>query len=412
MNESYIQKLFASRIGGENFGKDTAIYKFEKIKRAKREAKKNHPDTELIDMGVGEPDMPAFKGVVDVLAEEAPKKENRFYSDNGIAELKDAVSKYMDKVYGVKGIDSEKEVNHSIGSKPALAMLPLTLINHGDATITTSPGYPVLGTHTKYLGGEVYSIKLTKENDFLPDLKSIPADIAKRAKILLLNYPNNPTGKNATVEFYKEAIDFARKNNIVLVQDAAYAALVYGGKKPLSILSIDGAKEVAIEVHSFSKAFNMTGWRLAFIVGNSLMVNAFATVKDNCDSGQFIAIQKAGIHALNHPEYTEQTRDKYERRLKKMVEILKKNGFDASMPDGSFYLYVASPKGTKSGMKFENAEEFSQFMIKELLISTVPWDDAGHFVRFCAAFEAKDENDETRVLLEIDRRISSCEFVF
>lgn len=408
--ESYIQNLFAERIGGAKFGKDTTIYKFEKIKRAKREAAKAHPDIPLIDLGVGEPDEGAFPGTVKALTEEAPKRENRYYSDNGIPDFKEAAARYMKHVYGVD-IDPVTEVNHSIGSKPALAMLPLTLINPGDVAILTVPGYPVLGTHTKYLGGEVYNLPLKRENGYLPDLDSVPADIAKRAKVLLINYPNNPTGANATVEFYKKAIDFAKKNSLVIVQDAAYAALTFTGK-PFSFLSVPGAKDVGIEIHSLSKAFNMTGWRLAFVCGNPLLVNAFATVKDNIDSGQFIAIQKAGIYALEHIDMTEAIVAKYKRRMEKLVALLSKLGFKASMPDGTFYLYVEAPKGTASGRTFATGEDFSQYLIREKLISSVPWDDVGHFIRFTVTFQADGEKDEARILAEIEKRLSDEKFVF
>ena len=179
----------------------------------------------------------------------------------------------------------------------------------------TVPGYPVLGSQAKGLGGEVYNLPLKAENNFLPNLDSIPEDILKRAKILVLNYPNNPTGACATQDFFKKVVDFAKKNNIIVVQDAAYAALVYG-QKPLSFLSIDGAKRCGVEVHSLSKAYNMTGWRLAFITGNPLIIKGFATVKDNNDSGQFKAIQKAGVVALDNPSITEEIKAKYEEDLK------------------------------------------------------------------------------------------------
>ncbi|MBP2143056.1 LL-diaminopimelate aminotransferase [Methanococcus voltae] len=414
--ESYIQNLFADRIGGNNFGKEDVIYKFEKIKRAKNEAKKKYPNVELIDMGVGEPDEMADAKVIETLYEEAKKPENRGYSDNGTQALKDEIPVYMEKVFGVTGINPETEVIHSIGSKPALAYITSVFINPGDVTLMTTPGYPVTATHTKWYGGEVYNLELKEENGFLPDLKSIPEDIKQKAKILYINYPNNPTGAQATVEFYKEAIEFAKENNILIVQDAAYAALTYG-EKPLSFLSVEGAKDVGVEIHSFSKAYNMTGWRLAFVVGNELIVRGFAAVKDNYDSGQFIPIQKAGIYCLRHPEITEATRAKYERRLQKMVKMLKELGFNAQMPGGTFYLYVKAPIGTKDGAKFENAEEFSQYLIKEKLISTVPWDDVGSYIRMAACFDAfKDgklsETKEDEILNEVKRRLSDVEFVF
>jgi LL-diaminopimelate aminotransferase len=408
---SYIQNLFAQRIGGEKFGKEDKIYKFEKIKRAKREAVKNNPGVKLIDLGVGEPDEKAFDVVIDRLRVEAGKPENRGYADNGIYEFKEAAAGYMENVYGVKGLDPEKEIIHSIGSKPALAMLPSAFINPGDLVLMTVPGYPVLGTHTSWYGGEIFELPLKKKNRFLPDLNSVPKDIREKAKILLLNYPNNPTGVNANNTFYGEVVEFAKKNNIVVIQDAAYAALTYS-EKPKSFLSVPGARDVGIEIHSLSKAYNMTGWRLAFLAGNELIIKAFANVKDNYDSGQFIAIQKAGITALENPDLTEKIAKKYERRLRALVDLLNARGFDAQMPDATFYLYVEIPKGIKGGRRFKDAEDFSQFLILEKLISSVPWDDVGSFVRFSATFEAKDIKEEENILQEINKRFGDIEFEF
>lgn len=410
--ETYIQQNFANRIGGANYGKDTAIYKFEKIKRAKAVAKQEHPGTELIDMGVGEPDEMADAGIVAKLAEEAGKRENRGYADNGIPEFKEAAVRYLKNVFGVEGIDAATEVLHSIGSKPALAMLPSCFINPGDITIMTVPGYPVLGTHTKYLGGEVYNVELKKENGFLPDLSSIPEDIARRAKLLYLNYPNNPTGASATVEFFAEVVEWARKYGVVVVHDAPYAALTYDGLKPLSFLSVPGAKDVGVELHSLSKSYNMTGWRIGFIAGNPLVVKAFGDVKDNNDSGQFIAIQKAAAYGLDNPQITEKIAEKYSRRHNMLVDVLNELGFTAEKPKGSFFLYVEAPKGVKGGRRFESGEDFSQYLIREKLISTVPWDDAGHFVRFSVTFIADGEEEEKRVISEIRRRLSDVEFEF
>ena len=410
-NSDFIQQLFAERLGGNSFGKDTKIYKFEKIKRAKRAAMEANPSKELFDLGVGEPDEMAFPEVIKTLQLEAEKAENRGYTDNGIQEFKDAAVKYMDEVFGVKGLDPDKHVNHTIGSKPGLAMLPSIFINPGDITLMTVPGYPVMGTHTQYLGGEVVNLPLTKDNKFLPDLKSIKPDIAKKAKLLYLNYPNNPTGANATLDFYKEVIKFAKKYNIVVVQDAAYAALNYEGKL-LSFLSIPGAMDVGVELHSLSKSYNMTGWRIAFVVGNELIVKGVSHVKDNIDSGQFAAIQKAGVHALEHPDITEKILEKYRRRLSALVEALNSVGFQATMPGGSFFLYVEAPKGIKNGQRFETGEEFSQYLIKEMMISTVPWDDVGNFTRFSATFAANGPEEEIRIINEIKNRLSSVEFEF
>ncbi|MEM9227059.1 MAG: LL-diaminopimelate aminotransferase [Verrucomicrobiota bacterium] len=413
MSDPYIQQLFAERIGGDQYGKSTAIYKFEKIKRAKAAAREAQPDTELIDMGVGEPDEMADPKVIDALCVEASKPENRGYADNGGPEFKEAAARYMQAVFGVE-IDPVTEVVHAIGSKSALRILPLCFINPGDVAIMTTPGYPVLGSHTKYLGGEVYNCPLTAENNFLPDLDAIPAEVVKRAKVMVLNYPNNPTGAAATADFFQKAIAFAQANDLILVQDAAYASLIFEGRA-LSLLQFPGGKDVAVELHSLSKSFNMTGWRISWVCGNPLIVKAFADMKDNCDSGQFLGIQKAAAVALDNPGITERISAKYSRRMDLLVEVLKEAGFDAAKPQGSFFLYTAAPKSAqKEGhtVNFDSGEAFSQFLIKELLISTVPWDDAGNFVRFSVTFEAGDEADEQRVIGEIQARLSRYRFSF
>lgn len=411
LTDNYIQNIFADRLGGDQFGKDTKIYKFEKIKRAKRAAMEANPGKELFDLGVGEPDEMADAGVVKTLQIESGKPENRGYTDNGIDEFKSAAVEYMETTFGVKGLDPTKHVNHTIGSKPCLAMLPSIFINPGDVTLMTIPGYPVMGTHTQFLGGKVVNLELKEENNFLPDLKSIDAETAKKAKLLYLNYPNNPTGANATREFYEEVVEFAKANNIVVVQDAAYATLTYN-TKPTSFLSVPGAMDVGVELHSHSKAYNMTGWRIAFIVGNELVVKGLAHVKDNIDSGQFAAIQKAGIYALEHPGITAHIVAKYQRRLTMLVDALNAAGFNAKMPGGSFFLFVKAPKGIAGGQRFANAEEFSQYLITEHLISTVPWDDVGNFVRFSATFVAKGQAEETSLMAEIKKRLSSVTFEF
>lgn len=405
-----MENMISERLGGKMFGKDTTIYKFEKIKRAKKAAVAANPNIELIDMGVGEPDEMADISVVETLCTEARKRENRFYSDNGIDEFKNAAAKYMKKRFGVE-LNPETEINHSIGSKPALAFVPFCLINPGDVALMTVPGYPVSGTITKYLGGEVYNLKLTKENDFLPDLDSIPGDILKRAKFLYLNYPNNPTGALAPVSFYEKVVAFAKANNIVVIADAAYIELTYGEEQP-SFLSIPGAKEVGIEIHSLSKSYNMTGWRMAFVCGNEHLVKAFATVKDNNDSGQFIPIQKAAAFALENTELIKRIQEKYSRRLKALAGVLRKHGFFVNEPKGTFYLYFEIPKGTEAGKKFESGEQFCDYMIREKYISSVPWDDAGNFLRFTVTFIADTLEEEERIINEIDRRLGEDKFIF
>ncbi len=315
MSDPYFQSLFAERIGGINYGKGTEIYKFEKIKRAKRKALAEHPERKLIDFGIGENDEMAPPAVREVMAAEINKPENRGYADNGITAYKEAVARFMKRNFNVD-LDPATEVNHCIGSKTALAMIPAAFINPGDVTLMTVPGYPVAGTHTKYYGGDVHRLPLLAENNFLPDLDGIPDDIKKRAKLLVLCYPNSPTGKTATVEFYKKAIEFAKKHNVVIVQDAAHIMLSYDSK-PLSFLSVPGAKDVGVEVHSMSKGFHMIGWRLGWVCGNELIVRAISDVKDNSDSGQFMAIQKAGAAALDNEAIPTQVRAEVRTPLEK-----------------------------------------------------------------------------------------------
>ncbi|MDQ0216122.1 LL-diaminopimelate aminotransferase [Oikeobacillus pervagus] len=408
----YIQKLFADRIGGEQFGLTNEVYKFEKIKRVKREAIRQNPHIEFIDLGVGEPDEMADQAVVRKLADEAMKRENRFYADNGIPDFKQAAATYMQNVFGVDHLNPETEINHVIGSKSALAMLPAAFINPFDITLMPTPCYPILATHTKYYGGEVVYLPLLEENGFLPQLDLLSEGVLKKTKLLYLNYPNNPTGATATREFFEEVVQFAKKNELIVVHDAAYAALVFDGERPLSFLSIPGAKEVGVELHSLSKSFNMTGWRIGFIAGNEKLVKAFATVKDNMDSGQFIAIQKAAAYALHHPEMTEKIAEKYSRRHHLLAEALRECGFQAKKPKGSFFLYTKVPKAIAGGPIFQTAEEFSQYLLREHLISSVPWDETGHEVRFSVTFQANGEEEERRVIGEIKARLKKVPFIF
>ncbi|MDD5521473.1 MAG: LL-diaminopimelate aminotransferase [Kiritimatiellae bacterium] len=399
------QKLFAERIGGEKFGTINEIYKFEKIKRAKAEARVRHPGMELLDFGVGEPDQMAPPPIRKALKKAIDQPGNRGYADNGIRDFKIAAADYMRKFFGVKDLDPDTEINHSIGSKPALAMLPACFINPGDVALVTIPGYPVMATHTVYFGGKVVKLPLLKENGFYPDLDKIPEDILRETKLFYINYPNNPTGAAPSETFFDKLIALAEKNNILIVQDAAYATLVYG-RSPLSILSRPGGKETAIELHSMSKSYNMTGWRLGFVAGHRRVIQAYAEVKDNIDSGQFKAIQIAACAGIADKKLSDNIKKHYEKRLKKLVSALKKAGFDARMPGGTFYLYVPAPKGA-GNIAFKNAEEASQFLIRNQMVSTVPWDDAGSYLRFSATFESKNEKDDDRVIRELLHRLET-----
>jgi len=403
MTDPYFQQLFAQRIGGAQYGKGTAIYKFEKIKRAKRKALADHPERTLIDFGIGENDAMAAEPVRRAMAAEIDKPENRGYADNGILEFKEAVARFMARQFDVT-LDPATEINHGIGSKPALAMLPAVFIDPGDVTLMTVPGYPVAGTHTRYYGGEVYPLPLLAQNDFFPDLDSIPTDVRRRAKLLVINYPNSPTGKMATRDFFARVVEFAKQNDVVVVQDAAHIMLSFDGE-PLSFLQIPGARDVGVEIHSLSKGWDMIGWRIGWVCGHERIVRAYADVKDNSDSGQFIAVQKAAVVALDDPEIPRATRRKYRRRLTKLVDTLRSCGFDCRMPGGSYFLYTPNPKGIDGGPAFDTAEAASQYLITEQSICTVPWDDAGAYLRFSVTYEAADEAAEDALMAETKSRL-------
>ncbi len=405
-NDPYIQSLFAERIGGAKYGKGTEIYKFEKIKRAKRKALADHPERQLLDFGIGENDSMAPESVRQVMQQEINRLENRGYADNGVAEFKQAAARFMQRNFGVE-LDPAKQINHCIGSKPAYAMLPACFINPGDITMMTVPGYPVAGTHTRYYGGDVYKLPLLAEYNFLPDLDAIPDDIYRRTKLMILNYPNSPTGGTATAEFFEKVVELAKEKEFVVVNDAAHIMLTFDGK-PRSFLETPGAMDVGIEVHSMSKGYDMIGWRMGFVAGNPLVVQAFADVKDNSDSGQFIATQKAAAAALDDDSIPTAIRAKYRRRMEKLVAVLNDAGFEASMPGGTYFLYTKTPTATASGEKFPAAEDATRFLIEELGIVTVPWDDAGSFLRFSVTYMAENEAVEDALMAETAKRLAGA----
>ena len=410
MSDPYFQKLFADRIGGAGYGKGTEIYKFEKIKRAKRKALADHPDRPIVDFGIGENDSMAPESIRRRMAEEINKPANRGYMDNGNAAFKESAARFMQRTFGVE-LDPVTQVNHSIGSKPALAMLPACFINPGDITLMTVPGYPVAGTHTKYYGGSVFRLPLLAENDFFPDFSNVAPDVWSRTKLLVLNYPNSPTGKTATPEFYAHVIDLAKKHEFIVVQDAAHSLLSYD-RPPLSFLSIPGGMDVGVEVYSLSKGYDMIGWRIGWVCGHERIVRAFADVKDNSDSGQFGAIQNAAAAALDDETIPQQIRSKYRRRLEKLVATLSRCGFQCKMPGGTYFLYTRAPTGLADGTKFETAEAASQYLITQQSIVTVPWDDAGAFLRFSVTYEAENEVAEDDLMSAAEQRLKHCQFVF
>ena len=410
VQEPYFQELFAERIGGLSYGKGNEIYKFEKIKRAKRKALADYPDRVLLDFGIGENDSMADSKVRHQMSIEINRPENRGYMDNGPGEFKEAVSRFMKRDFQVD-LDATTQINHCIGSKTALSMLPACFINPGDITMMTVPGYPVAGTHTKYYGGTVYRLPLLAENSFFPDFSQVTEETWERTKMVVVNYPNSPTGQVATQKFYSEMVELAHKHKFIVVQDAAHILLTFRGK-PLSFLQTPGAMDVGVEVHSMSKGFDMIGWRIGWVCGNTKIVQAFSDVKDNCDSGQFGAVQRAAITGLDSPEIPQRINAKYRRRLEKLVTCLRSCGFTCEVPGGSYFLYTKAPKGIQGGPQFANAEEASQYFITEHSMVTVPWDDAGSFLRFSVTYEADNEASEDALMTETLRRIGSLSLVF
>ncbi len=400
--DPWFQPLFADRVGGAAYGKGTAIYKFEAIKRAKRQAVADRPDVPLLDFGIGENDDRAAAPVRERMKLELDRVENRGYADNGIAPFKEAAAAFMRRQFGVT-LDPVTEVCHGIGTKPIYAVLPATLVNPGDVTLMTVPGYPVAGTWTRYFGGEVHRLPLTADRGYLPDLDAVPGDVTRRAKLLVLNYPNSPTGAVATVEFYKRVVEFAHRHQVVVVNDAAHVLLTFRGE-PLSFLQVDGAKEVGVEVHSMSKGFDMIGWRMGWVCGHPKLIQAYADVKDNLDSGQFMATQLAAAEALGRPEIPERIRTKYRRRLEKLVVALRQVGFRCEMPGGSYFLYTPAPVAA-GDRAFATAEDASQFLIREQSVCCVPWDDAGRCLRFAVTYQASDEAAEDALMGETVTRL-------
>ena len=300
----------------------------------------------MISFGIGDPDQPTAPKMVQTLLEEAPKREHHGYPPyEGLYSFRKAVADYYGRRFDV-ALDPESEVLTAIGSKEAISHLVWAYIEEGDVALVPDPAYPVYSTQTRLAGGEVVTLPLRKDSGFLPDLEAVPEEAKRRAKLLFVNYPNNPTGAKADLAFFEEAVRFARENDILLVSDAAYVEMSFSGHAP-SVLEVPGAKDVAVEFYSLSKPFNMTGWRLAAMVGQRDAVKALGILKSNTDSGQFAAIQKAGEMALTYqPEaFIRLMNGLYIYRRDLLVEGLRKAGWDVPRPDATFYVWAEAPGG-------------------------------------------------------------------
>ncbi len=302
-------------------------------------AKKEKEGVRVIDFGVGDPDLPTPKHVVEEMQRAVEKVDNQKYpSYAGKIEFREAVSEFYRRR---KGVDVEPEkIIALIGSKEGIAHLPLAFVEEGDYVLYTEPGYPVYHSSAVFAGGIPYELPLKEEKDFLPDLDSIPDDVARKAKIMFLNYPNNPTTAVAEMDFIKEAVDFCIDNKIILAHDAAYSEIAFN-YRPRSFLEYDRAFECVIEFGSLSKTYNMTGWRIAYALGNEEAVDGLLKVKTNVDSGVFNAIQDAAIAALNGDDSViEQNNEVYKERRDTLVDGLEKLGFDVERPKATFYVWL------------------------------------------------------------------------
>jgi len=372
-------------------------YLFAEIDRRKREALSHGVD--LIDLGIGDPDIPTPPVIVEKLMESASKPVNhRYPNSSGMAEFRAAVANWYKARFDVN-LDPTKEVVSLIGSKEGIGNMAVAFVDPGDVVLVASPCYPVYHIGTAFNGGKNYFLPLKKENAFLPDLEAIPAEIARQAKLLWINYPNNPTAAVADKAFFERVVEFANKYNVIVCHDAAYTEMGYDGYRPMSFLQVEGARDVGIEFHSLSKTFNMTGWRIGMAVGNPELVTGLAQAKSNLDSGIFQAIQEAGIEALRlGDQIVEPSRKIYQERRDVLVEGLRAVGLDCEKPRATFYVWVSCPKGLSSAA-------FTTKLLEEAGVVTTPgngFGDAGEgYVRFTVCVD----KERLREVAERIRRV-------
>jgi len=325
-------------------------YLFLEIDKAKRIARAEGRD--IIDLGVGDPDQSTPKHIIEALCQASRDPSTHHYAlDQGMPALRRSIEGWYKRRFNVN-LDPESEILPLIGSKEGIAHFPLAFLNTGDYSLVPDPCYPPYKGGTILAGGKPYLMGLLESNSFLPDLKKIPLSIRNKAKLIYINYPNNPTGATAEKDFYREVVKFARKNKIIVVSDLAYSEMAYDGYRPSSFLEVEGARDIAIEFHSLSKTYNMTGWRIGWACGNADLVAALAKVKSNIDSGIFSAIQLAGIAALEGPqEYLSQMCNLYRERRDVLINGLKSLGWQAQAPKATFYVWVKIP-GKTGSIKF------------------------------------------------------------
>lgn len=344
-------------------------YLFAEIDRKIGEAKAK--GFNIISLGIGDPDTPTIEDVVAEMHKAIDDSKNHDYPPyNGTKDFREASCKWMKERFGVE-LDADKEMLANIGSKEAIAHVFFALVDEGDYTLVPDPGYPVYKNATIFAGGTPYSMPLSTENHFLPDFDKIPKEIAKKSKLMFLNYPNNPTGAVCDLDFFKKAVDFCKKYDILLCHDQAYCEMTYDGYVAPSVLQVEGAKDIAIEFFSHSKSYNMTGWRVGFVCGNAEAITALGTIKNNIDSGVFKAIQQAAIAAYNIPkERIQKLNNMYKERKEVMEQGLRELGWNIETSKATFYLWVPVPKGFTS-------EEFVTAMLEKAHIVVPPGNGYG-----------------------------------
>ncbi|MBI9074851.1 MAG: LL-diaminopimelate aminotransferase [Desulfatibacillum sp.] len=321
-------------------------YLFAEIDRKKEEVRAKGVD--IIDLGVGDPDLPTPDHIIQALNEAAKDpRYHRYPSYSGMGAFNKAVARFYQKRFGVSL--ELNEIITLIGSKEGIAHIPLAYINPGDVALVPSPAYPVYQVGVEFCGGTCHIMPLTKENSFLPDLDAIPEDVASKAKLMFINYPNNPTAATADKAFFQKVVAFAKKYKIIVCHDLAYSEMSFDGYSPMSFMEVEGAKDVGIEFHSLSKTYNMTGWRLGFAVGNAEVIGALGKVKSNIDSGAFDAVQMAGIEALDGDQQCVADNSKiYQERRDILMEGFASLGLKCTPPKATFYMWVEVPKGYTS----------------------------------------------------------------
>ncbi|MBX3318478.1 MAG: LL-diaminopimelate aminotransferase [Nitrospira sp.] len=344
-------------------------YLFAAIDKMKQEAIARGVD--IINLGIGDPDLPTPKPIIESLAKAAQDpKHHQYPSYEGMLSFRKAVAGWYKRRFNVT-LDPADEVLTLIGSKEGIGHVHLAFVDPGDVVLVPSPGYPVYPVGTSFCGGTAHFMPLTKANGFLPDLSAIPKVVANKAKLMWLNSPNNPTSVIMTRDYFRRAIEFAQEHHIIICHDAAYSEIYYDGKRPVSFMEVEGAKDVGVEFHSLSKTYNMTGWRIGFVVGNKAVLAALGKVKSQLDSGVFEAVQEAGITALELDDsVTDGIRKIYQERRDTIVPGLKKLGLDVDAPPAAFYIWVTVPKGYTS-------TSFTAHLLEKAGIVTTPGNGFG-----------------------------------